>query len=78
MYNFVNINILQVDVDERDNLNEIRSTVVKISQMNDSSVRIVLHKNITDRDVDIAIEKIKYAIRKINSNNNDGSTLKCI
>lgn len=62
---------MQVHAEERDNLNEIRSTVVKITQINDSTVRIVLHKNITDEDVNIAIDKIKYVIGKIDSSSNN-------
>lgn len=57
-----------MDVDELDNnLNKIRSTSVRISQINDTSVRIVLHKDVTNEDVDVAIEKIKYVISKIGS-----------
>lgn len=43
------------------------STAVRIAQINDAIVRIVVHKNITDEDVDIAIEKIIYVIGKLGS-----------
>lgn len=45
--------------------NKIRSTAVRIAQINDARVRFVTHKNITDKDLDMAIEKIKYVIGKI-------------
>lgn len=58
----------QVDSDKLDNnLNKIRSTSVRISQINDASVRMVLHKDVTDEDADAAVEKIKYVIGKIGS-----------
>lgn len=55
-------------MDEHDeNLNKIRSTAVRIAQIDDASVRMVLHKNITEEDVTMAIEKIRYVIKNIDS-----------
>uniref|UniRef100_A0A2S2P9H2 L-allo-threonine aldolase n=2 Tax=Schizaphis graminum TaxID=13262 RepID=A0A2S2P9H2_SCHGA len=61
--------LMKIDPDENDSKsnNKIRSTAVKISQINNARVRVVTHKNITDEDVDMAIEKIKYVIEKINT-----------
>ncbi|XP_026823295.1 probable low-specificity L-threonine aldolase 2 isoform X1 [Rhopalosiphum maidis] len=61
--------LIKIDPDENDSKsnNKIRSTAVRIAQINDARVRIVTHKNITDEDVDMAIEKIKYVIEKINT-----------
>lgn len=66
--NKMNFDVLQVEAAGRDNnQNKIRSTGVRISQIDDSHVRFVLHKNIGDGEVDVAIEKIKYVIGKIDS-----------
>ncbi|XP_015373180.1 PREDICTED: probable low-specificity L-threonine aldolase 2 [Diuraphis noxia] len=61
--------LIKVDADGCDSMsnNKIRSTAVRIAQINDARVRIVTHKNITDKDVDMAIEKIKYVIGKIDA-----------
>ncbi|XP_022162897.1 probable low-specificity L-threonine aldolase 2 isoform X1 [Myzus persicae] len=61
--------LIKVDADGLDSKtnNKIRSTAVRIAQINDARVRIVTHKKITDTDVDMAIEKIKYVIGKIDT-----------
>jgi len=65
--NFV-IDLLKVDGDEEDIvIKKIRSTAVRVAQINDKSIRIVLNKNIAETDVDMAIEKLKYVIGKIGS-----------
>lgn len=61
-----NVIIIQTD-DENDNPNKINSTAVRISNLYEGSVRIVLHKNITEEEVDMAIEKIKYVVEQISS-----------
>ncbi|KAE9541148.1 hypothetical protein AGLY_004393 [Aphis glycines] len=61
--------LIKIDPDESDSQsnNKIRSIAVRISQINDARVRVVTHKNITDEEVDMAIEKIKYVIGKIDT-----------
>lgn len=54
----------QVD-DEYDHDDIKSSTAVRISYLYDGCVRLVLHKDISEKDVDMAIEKIKYVIEKI-------------
>jgi len=43
----------------------VASTAVRIAPIDDTNVRIVLHKNIGDEHVNAAIEKIKYVIGKV-------------
>lgn len=50
--------------------NEFGSAAVRTSNLYDGCVRLVLHKDITDEDVDATIKKIEYVIRKIGSTNN--------
>jgi len=57
--------IIQVDNDGDDNPTKINLTSVRISYLYEGCVRLVLHKNISEEDVDMAIEKIKYVIGKI-------------
>jgi len=61
------LSLTQVDADAGDSKsnNKVRSTAVRIAQINNARVRFVTHKNITDKDLDMAIEKIKYVIEKI-------------
>uniref|UniRef100_A0A2S2QXR1 Low specificity L-threonine aldolase n=1 Tax=Sipha flava TaxID=143950 RepID=A0A2S2QXR1_9HEMI len=55
--------LFKVDTDAHDTiLNKIRSTTVRISQINDTAVRIVLHKNITQNDV--ALEFLIWISKK--------------
>lgn len=59
------IYFIQVDK-EADNIsNEINLTSVRISYLYKGCVRFVLHKDISEEDVDMAIKKIKYVIGKI-------------
>ncbi|VVC40106.1 Hypothetical protein CINCED_3A012779 [Cinara cedri] len=60
--------LLQVDYDDDDD-DRSRLTAVRIVQINDTSLRMVLHKDITDEDVDLAIGKIKYVVGKIDAHN---------
>lgn len=57
----------QVDYEDNNNLNKINSTAVRISYLYDGCVRLVLHKDISEEDVDMVIAKLKYVIRKISS-----------
>uniref|UniRef100_A0A2S2P3L6 L-allo-threonine aldolase n=1 Tax=Schizaphis graminum TaxID=13262 RepID=A0A2S2P3L6_SCHGA len=59
--------LLKVDNEGDDIPNEINSTSVRISYLYKGCVRFVLHKDISEEDVDMAIEKIKYVIGKIKS-----------
>jgi len=61
------IYILQVNNEDDDIPNEINLTSVRISYLYKGCVRFVLHKDISEEDVDMAIEKIKYVIGKIKS-----------
>ncbi|XP_050520507.1 uncharacterized protein LOC126893967 [Daktulosphaira vitifoliae] len=74
----ININVSKVNVSDfiqklllidknellDSNLNKTHSTIVKVSQLSSDSVRIVLHKDISEQDVNIAIEKLKYVISR--------------
>ncbi|XP_050443738.1 uncharacterized protein LOC126847498 [Adelges cooleyi] len=61
--------LLKVDHEETvdNNLNRTETTIVKLSALNKSSVRIVLHKDVTGPNVDLAIEKIKRVIGSFTS-----------
>lgn len=59
--------LLKVDDEGDDNLHKVNLTSVRISYLYEGCVRLVLHKNISEEDVDMAIEKIKYVIGKISS-----------
>lgn len=61
--------LLKVDNENDDNLNKVNLTSVRISCLYEGCVRLVLHKNISEEDVDMAIEKIKYVIGKISFSN---------
>jgi len=69
MFMFCFIYIIQVDNENDDNLNKVNLTSVRISCLYEGCVRLVLHKNISEEDVDMAIEKIKYVIGKISFSN---------
>lgn len=38
---------------------------VQISNLYDGCVRMVVHKDISEQDIDMVIEKLKYVIEKI-------------
>ncbi|XP_026805161.1 probable low-specificity L-threonine aldolase 2 [Rhopalosiphum maidis] len=59
--------LLKVNNEDDDIPNEINLTSVRISYLYKGCVRFVLHKDISEEDVDMAIEKIKYVIGKIKS-----------
>ncbi|XP_060852172.1 uncharacterized protein LOC132930356 [Rhopalosiphum padi] len=59
--------LLKVNNEDDDIPNEINLTSVRISYLYKGCVRLVLHKDISEEDVDMAIEKIKYVIGKIKS-----------
>ncbi|XP_027853847.2 uncharacterized protein LOC114132555 [Aphis gossypii] len=57
--------LLKVNKEADDIPNEINLTSVRISYLYKGCVRFVLHKDISEEDVDMAIKKIKYVIEKI-------------
>lgn len=60
---------VQINDEGDNNKNKINSTAVKTSNLYEGCVRVVLHKDITEEDVDMAIEKIKHVIEEISFSN---------
>lgn len=57
----------QITDDERALFGPDKTCVIKVMPLDAESVRVVLHCDITQDDVDIAIDKFKFVIKEFDS-----------